>query len=259
MPKNHSRFDMTGKTAIVTGAGTGVGKAITRALLADGFRVALVGRRREVLEAAAAELDPDRKQTLALPTDIADAAAVQAAFDTVVAQWGRLDVLVNNAGVNAPLVPLEDTTPAQWHTVVNSNLTGAFFCTQSAFRVMKAQTPQGGRIINNGSVSATTPRPWSSPYAATKHAITGLTKASALDGRPFNIACGQIDIGNAGTEMTTTIAKGVLQADGTTAAEATIDAAHIARAVSYMASLPLEANVLTMTVMATQMPFVGRG
>ncbi|WP_108461125.1 SDR family oxidoreductase [Devosia naphthalenivorans] len=250
---------MTGKSAIVTGAGTGVGKAITRALLADGFRVALVGRRREVLEATAAELDPGRANTLSLPADIADAPAVQAVFDAVVRQWGRLDLLVNNAGINAPLVPLEDTTPEQWHNVVNSNLTGAFFCTQSAFRVMKAQNPQGGRIINNGSVSATTPRPWSSPYAATKHAITGLTKAAALDGRPFNIACGQIDIGNAGTEMTTTIAKGVLQADGSTAAEPTIDAGHIARAVSYMAGLPLEANVLTMTVMATQMPFVGRG
>ena len=250
---------MTGKSAIVTGAGTGVGKAITRALLGDGFRVALVGRRREILDAAAVELDPDRTRTLTFSADIADAGAVQAVFDEVVRQWGRLDLLVNNAGVNAPLVPLEDTTPEQWHTVINSNLTGAFFCTQSAFRVMKAQDPQGGRIINNGSISATTPRPWSSPYAATKHAITGLTKASALDGRAFNIACGQIDIGNAGTEMTTTIAKGVLQADGSTAAEPTIDAGHIARAVSYMASLPIEANVLAMTVMATQMPFVGRG
>lgn len=250
---------MTDKTAIVTGAGTGVGKAITRALLADGFKVALFGRRREVLEAAANDLDPAGGRTLVIPTDIADAAAVQAAFDSVIAQWRRLDLLVNNAGVNAPRVPLEDTTPEQWFTVVNSNLSGAFFCTQSAFRAMKAQHPQGGRIINNGSISATTPRPWSSPYAATKHAITGLTKAAALDGRPFNIACGQIDIGNATTDMTTTIAKGVLQADGSIAAEPTIDAGHIARAVSYMASLPLEANVLTMTVMATQMPFVGRG
>ena len=250
---------MTDKTAIVTGAGTGVGKAITRALLADGFKVALFGRRREVLEAAANDLDPAGGRTLVIPTDIADAAAVQAAFDSVIAQWQRLDLLVNNTGVNAPRVPLEDTTPEQWFTVVNSNLSGAFFCTQSAFRAMKAQHPQGGRIINNGSISATTPRPWSSPYAATKHAITGLTKAAALDGRPFNIACGQIDIGNATTDMTTTIAKGVLQADGSIAAEPTIDAGHIARAVSYMASLPLEANVLTMTVMATQMPFVGRG
>lgn len=250
---------MTDKTAIVTGAGTGVGKAITRALLADGFKVALFGRRREVLEAAANDLDPAGGRTLVIPTDIADAAAAQAAFDSVIAQWRRLDLLVNNAGVNAPRVPLEDTTPEQWFTVVNSNLSGAFFCTQSAFRAMKAQHPQGGRIINNGSISATTPRPWSSPYAATKHAITGLTKAAALDGRPFNIACGQIDIGNATTDMTTTIAKGVLQADGSIAAEPTIDAGHIARAVSYMASLPLEANVLTMTVMATQMPFVGRG
>ncbi|MBW4656691.1 MAG: SDR family oxidoreductase [Kaiparowitsia implicata GSE-PSE-MK54-09C] len=250
---------MTGKTAIVTGAGTGVGKAISRALLADGFKVALFGRRRDVLEAATAELDADGACTLALPTDIVDANAVQDAFEAVFARWGRVDLLVNNAGVNAPLVPLEETTPEQWHNVVNSNLTGAFFCTQSAFRIMKAQQPGGGRIINNGSISATTPRPWSSPYAATKHAITGLTKATALDGRPFSIACGQIDIGNAGTDMTTTISRGVLQADGSTAAEPTIDADHIARAVSYMASLPLDANVLTMTVMATQMPFVGRG
>lgn len=250
---------MTGKSAIVTGAGTGVGKAITKALLADGFRVALIGRRREVLEASSTELDPHGTRTLALSADVGDAASVQTAFDHVVRRWGRLDLLVNNAGVSSPPVPLEDVTPEQWQNIVNSNLTGAFFCIQSAFRLMKAQAPQGGRIINNGSISATTPRPWSSPYTATKHAITGLTKSAALDGRAFNIACGQIDIGNAGTEMTTTIAKGVLQASGETAAEPTIDARHIAKAVCYMAGLPLEANVLTMTVMATQMPFVGRG
>jgi len=250
---------MTIKTALVTGAGTGVGKAIARGLLDEGVKVALVGRRQAVLEQAAAELDPSGLSTMIGVADIADAAAVQSLFESVVAKWGRLDLLVNNAGVGSPSVPLEEVTPDEWHAVVNSNLTGAFFCTQAAFRVMKAQTPQGGRIINNGSVSATTPRPLSSPYTATKHAITGLTKSTALDGRKFNIACGQIDIGNAATSMTTTIAKGVLQADGSLAAEATIDPAEIARAVNYMASLPLEANVLTMTVMATQMPFVGRG
>lgn len=250
---------MTGKSAIVTGGGTGVGKAIAKALLADGFRVALLGRRLEVLEATSAELDPHRTRTLALSVDIGDAGSVQTAFDQVVGRWGRLDLLVNNAGISSPAVLLEEITPEQWHNVVNSNLTGAFFCIQSAFRVMKAQAPQGGRIVNNGSISATTPRPCSSPYTATKHAITGLTKSAALDGRPFNIACGQIDIGNAGTEMTTKIAEGVLQASGQTAAEPTIDACHIAKAVCYMAGLPLEANVLTMTVMATQMPFVGRG
>lgn len=250
---------MKTKAAVVTGAGTGVGKAIARALLAEGYRVALVGRRQEILEAAASELDAARSRTMVHAADVADAAAVRKVFESVVSHWGRVDLLVNNAGANAPSVPLEDVTPEQWHAVVNSNLTGAFFCTQAAFRVMKAQTPQGGRVINNGSVSATTPRPQSSPYAATKHAITGLTKAASLDGRKFNIACGQIDIGNAATEMTTTIAKGVLQADGSIAAEATIDAGYVARAVCYMASLPLEANVLTMTVMATQMPFVGRG
>ncbi len=244
------------RIAIVTGAGTGVGKAVTRGLLADGFKVALTGRRKEVLDAAIAELGAG-DVAMAVPADIADPAAVKALFDAVVAKWGRVDLLVNNAGVNAPAVPLEDTTPEQWHQVVASNLTGAFFCTQQAFRVMKKQG--GGRIINNGSVSATTPRPRSAPYAATKHAISGLTKATALDGRPFNIACGQIDIGNAASDMTANMAKGMLQADGSTAPEPTIDATHIANAVRYMASLPPEANVLHLTVMATQMPFVGRG
>lgn len=250
---------MSIKTAIVTGAGTGVGKAIVKALLGQGFKVAMVGRRQEVIEAAAKDVDPTAKETLAIPTDIGDPAAVAALFDRVKAAWGRLDLLVNNAGVGAPAIPLEELTPEHWNAVVASNLSGAFFCTQQAFKMMKAQSPRGGRIINNGSVSATTPRPHSSPYTATKHAITGLTKATALDGRPFDIACGQIDIGNAATEMTRKMATGVLQADGATAIEATIDAKHIGDAVAYMASLPLDANVLTMTVMATQMPFVGRG
>lgn len=247
------------KVAIVTGGGTGVGKAIAEALHADGFSLALFGRRRDVLETAAQDVDPSNRSVLAVPVDIGRRAAVEAAFETVVDHWGRLDLLVNNAGMNAPTGSLEDISEEQWDQVVAANLSGAFFCTQSAFRQFKRQDPQGGRIINNGSISATTPRPESSPYAATKHAITGLTKASALDGRPFNIAVGQIDIGNASTEMTRRMATGVLQADGSVAVEPTIDAGHVAKAVSYMASLPLEANVLTMTVMATQMPFVGRG
>ncbi|SDG18241.1 SDR family oxidoreductase [Pelagibacterium luteolum] len=247
------------KIAIVTGGGTGVGKAIATTLLADGFSVALFGRRGAVLEECAREIDAEGNKTLAVPVDIGDRAAVKVAFETVVAHWGRLDLLVNNAGMNAPTGSLEDITEAQWNAVVAANLSGAFFCTQFAFAQFKAQSPQGGRIVNNGSISATTPRPQSSPYAATKHAITGLTKASALDGREFNIAVGQIDIGNASTEMTRRMASGVLQADGSTAVEPTIDAGHIAKAVSYMAGLPLEANTLTMTVMATQMPFVGRG
>ncbi|MBK8159068.1 MAG: SDR family oxidoreductase [Rhodospirillaceae bacterium] len=250
---------MTIRIAIVTGAGTGVGKAISKALIVQGFKVALVGRRKELIEKAAQEVDQGGQSSLAISTDIGDPAAVAAMFAEVKAKWGRLDLLVNNAGVGAPAIPMEELTAEQWNSVVSSNLTGAFYCTQQAFRLMKAQSPRGGRIINNGSISATTPRPHSAPYTATKHAITGLTKATALDGRPFDIACGQIDIGNAATEMTAKMATGVLQADGSTAVEPTIDARHIADAVAYMASLPLNANVLTMTVMATQMPFVGRG
>lgn len=250
---------MTIKTAIVTGAGTGVGKAIVKALLAEGFKVALIGRRREPIETAAKELDATGANTLAIPTDIGDPAAVAAAFDKVKASWGRLDVLVNNAGVGAPAIPMDELTPEHWHAVVASNLSGAFFCTQQAFKIMKAQSPRGGRIINNGSVSATTPRPNSAPYTATKHAITGLTKSTALDGRPFDIACGQIDIGNAATDMTKRMSAGVLQPNGDVVAEPTMPVKHVADAVVYMASLPLDANVLTMTVMATTMPFVGRG
>lgn len=244
------------KIAMVTGAGTGVGKAISRALIEAGFTVAMTGRRADVLEAAAAELGGE---TFVHPADIGLTEQVDGLFDAVVARYGRLDLLVNNAGMSAPAVPIDELDVAIWHQVVAANLTGAFLCTRAAFRQMKAQSPQGGRIINNGSISATTPRPHSAPYTATKHAITGLTKSSALDGRPFNIACGQIDIGNAGTAMTSQMGAGVLQADGSMAVEPTIDVALVGKAVADMASLPLEANVLTMTLMATQMPFVGRG
>ena len=216
----------------------------------------MTGRRADVLETTASELDGD---TFVCPADIGVAEQVDALFAAVVARFGRLDLLVNNAGMSAPAVPIEELDIAIWNQVVAANLTGAFLCTRAAFRQMKVQIPQGGRIINNGSISASTPRPHSAPYTATKHAITGLTKSSALDGRPFNIACGQIDIGNAGTSMTSKMGSGVLQADGSTAIEPTIDSALIGKAVADMASLPLEANVLTMTLMATQMPFVGRG
>lgn len=247
---------MSGGIALVTGAGTGVGKAITKALLHAGYKVVMTGRREGVLQEAAAELGGD---TLVHAADIGVPADVTALFAAVVGAYGRLDLLVNNAGMSAPAVPIDELDFAIWNQVVAANLTGAFLCTQAAFRQMKAQNPQGGRIINNGSISATTPRPNSAPYTATKHAITGLTKASALDGRRFNIACGQIDIGNAGTDMTRSMASGVLQADGSTAIEPTIDSALIGQAVANMAALPLSANVLTMTLMATQMPFVGRG
>lgn len=247
------------KIAMVTGAGTGVGKAVSKELLAAGFTVVMVGRRVNVLEDAAAEIASGGGQVLVVQADVGDPASVKAAFDRVEQTYGRLDLLVNNAGTGAPAIPLEDLTFEQWSDVVAANLTGAFLCTQQAFRIMKAQEPKGGRIVNNGSVSATTPRPNSSPYTATKHAITGLTKAANLDGRAFDIAVGQIDIGNATTPMTARMATGVLQADGSTAVEPTIDPIHIGKAVAYMASLPLDANVLTMTVMANKMPMVGRG
>ncbi len=250
---------MNTRVAIVTGAGTGIGKSIATGLHADGFHVALFGRRREVLEAAAAAIDPSRQRAFAVAVDISQREQVETAFEQVINRWGRLDLLVNNAGMNNPSVPLEDITAGDWQQIIGVNLSGAFFCTQSAFRRFKAQEPQGGRIINNGSISAAVPRPRASPYAATKAGITGLTRASALDGRPFNIAVGQIDIGNASTEMTRQMATGVLQPDGSLAIEPTIDVGHIADAVRYMAGLPLEANALTLTVMATQMPFAGRG
>lgn len=250
----------SGSVALVTGGGTGVGRAIAKALAAEGYSVVISGRRADVLETAAKEIATETGgHVKGIAADVGDPASVKALFDGIVAAFGRLDLLVNNAGISAPGVAIEDITFDQWSAVVAANLTGAFLCTQEAFRIMKAQSPRGGRIINNGSISATTPRPNSAPYTATKHAITGLTKSTALDGRNFDIACGQIDIGNAGTEMTQRISTGVIQANGSIAAEPTIDPDHVANAVVYMASLPLDANVLTMTVMATKMPFVGRG
>jgi NAD(P)-dependent dehydrogenase (short-subunit alcohol dehydrogenase family) len=244
------------KIAIVTGAGTGVGKAISAGLSNAGYTVVMAGRRRDALEAAAREIGGS---TLLVPTDITDPSSVAALFAQTREAFGRLDLLVNNAGTGAPPIPLEELSLEQWRNVVDTNLTGAFLCTQEAFRIMKAQDPRGGRIINNGSVSAYAPRPLSAPYTATKHAVLGLTKSTSLDGRPYDIACGQIDIGNAATDMTARIQTGALQANGTVAPEPTIDPKHVADAVVYMASLPLDANVLNMTVMATKMPFVGRG
>jgi NAD(P)-dependent dehydrogenase (short-subunit alcohol dehydrogenase family) len=247
-----------GKVAIVTGAGSGIGRAVAIGLAAGGFRVVLAGRRQDALEETARRAaTPDA--TLVVPTDVTSPESVRALFDRAVVGFGRVDVLFNNAGVSAPGVPLEELTFDQWRTVVDTNLTGPFLCTQQAFRVMKDQSPRGGRIINNGSISATAPRPNSAPYTATKHAITGLTKSTALDGRKYDIACGQIDIGNAATEMAAPMAKGVPQANGTVAVEPLIDLEHVVGGVVYMASLPLEANALFLTVMATKMPLVGRG
>lgn len=248
----------TGKVALVTGGGSGIGRAVALALLREGYRVVLAGRRPDALAETVA-LAPPGATALPVPADVTDPASVRALFEQTVAAFGRLDVLFNNAGTGAPPLPLEDLTFDQWRRVVDVNLTGPFLCTQEAFRVMKGQSPRGGRIINNGSISATAPRPNSAPYTATKHAVTGLTKSTALDGRKYDIACGQIDIGNAATEMTTRMAEGVPQANGTIAAEPRMDVEHVARAVVYMAGLPLEANVLFMTVMATTMPLVGRG
>ena len=247
------------KYAVVTGAGTGIGKAVTLALLAGGYRVALAGRRREPLEQVAKESGQEPGRTLVVPTDVADPASVKALFAAVRETFGRLDLLFNNAGVSAPGKPLEDLSLEQWQKVVNINLTGPFLCTQEAFRIMKDQQPRGGRIINNGSISAHTPRPNSSPYTATKHAMTGLTKVTSLDGRKYDIACGQIDIGNADTAIAANFSKGVPQANGSVAVEPIMSVEHVAKAVLYMANLPLEANVQFMTVMATKMPFIGRG
>jgi NAD(P)-dependent dehydrogenase (short-subunit alcohol dehydrogenase family) len=247
------------KVAIVTGAGTGIGKAAAIALLKDGYRVVLAGRRSEPLQQAIAEAAAPVGAALAVPTDVGDPRSVQALFARTREAYGRLDVLFNNAGVGAPGINLEDLTFEQWKNVVDINLTGVFLCIQEAFRVMKSQNPRGGRIINNGSISAHAPRPNSAPYTATKHAITGLTKSASLDGRKYDIACGQIDIGNAGTEMAARMATGVPQANGEIAIEPLMDVARVASAVVYMASLPLDANVLFLTVMATKMPFVGRG
>jgi NAD(P)-dependent dehydrogenase (short-subunit alcohol dehydrogenase family) len=247
------------KVAVVTGAGTGIGKGVAIALLKEGYSVTLAGRRAEPLEQAAKASGSPGSRTLVVPTDVSSPESVRALFAKTRETFGRLDLLFNNAGVSAPGVPLEDLTFEQWKAVVDINLTGAFLCTQEAFRLMKSQTPRGGRIINNGSISAHAPRPNSAPYTATKHAITGLTRSTSLDGRKYDIACGQIDIGNAATEMAARMAKGVPQANGEIAVEPLMDVEHVARAVVYMASLPPEANVLFMTVMATRMPFVGRG
>lgn len=246
------------KVAIVTGAGSGIGKAAALALLKDGYRVVLAGRRPEPLQAVITESGAAQR-ALAVPTDVTDPVSVQALFEAAVQTFGRVDVLFNNAGVSAPGIPLEDLTLAQWQNVVDVNLTGMFLCLQQAFRVMKAQTPQGGRIINNGSISATTPRPNSMPYSATKHAVQGLTKCASLDGRKYNIAVGQIDIGNAATDLAARMAQGVPQANGEIAVEPLMDVEIVGQSVLYMANLPLEVNVLFHTVMATKMPFVGRG
>jgi NAD(P)-dependent dehydrogenase (short-subunit alcohol dehydrogenase family) len=250
---------MTGKVALVTGAGSGIGKAVALALLNAGYRVTLAGRRLDALESTAAQADRAAGRALAISTDVSDEHSVQAAFARTREQFGRLDLLFNNAGISSPKVNLEDLPLEQWETALATNLTGAFLCTREAFRLMKAQWPRGGRIINNGSISAHSPRPNSAPYTSTKHAITGLTKSTSLDGRKYDIACGQIDIGNAATDMAARMAKGVPQANGEIAAEPLIDVAYVANAVLYMDSLPLEANVQFMTVMATKMPFIGRG
>ena len=247
------------KVAVITGAGTGVGKAAAVALAGEGYAVALAGRRKERLDAVAAEVTAAGGHALVLPTDVGDPAAVSALFGKTLEAFGRLDLLFNNAGVGAPPVLLEDLTFEQWKAAVDTNLTGAFLCTQEAFRIMKAQQPPGGRIVNNGSISAYVPRPNSAPYTATKHAITGLTKSTSLDGRKYDIACGQIDIGNAETDLTARMKEGIIQPNGTILAEATMDVENVARALVYMAGLPLNANVQFMTVMATKMPFVGRG
>jgi len=247
----------SGKVAVVTGAGSGIGRAVALGLAGEGFRVVIAGRRPEALDETVRRAAAGT--VLAVPTDVTDPVAVRALFDRAIETFGRVDVLFNNAGVSAPGLPLEDLTFEQWRAVVDTNLTGPFLCTQQAFRVMKTQAPRGGRIINNGSISATAPRPNSAPYTASKHAITGLTKSTSLDGRKYDIACGQIDIGNAATEMAAPMAKGVPQANGTVAVEPLLDVEHVVRAVIYMAGLPLEANVQFLTVMATKMPLVGRG
>jgi NAD(P)-dependent dehydrogenase (short-subunit alcohol dehydrogenase family) len=245
------------KRAIVTGAGSGIGKAVAIALLNEGYSVALAGRRKDALEQTAAE--SGSAHALVVPTDVSDPESVRALFATTQDAFGRLDLLFNNAGINVPGVPLDELSLEQWRSVVDINLTGVFLCTQQAFGLMKRQSPRGGRIINNGSISAHVPRPHSAAYTATKHAVTGLTRQTSLDGRPHDIACGQIDIGNAATELAAKMARGVPQANGDVAIEPLMDLRHVARAVVYMASLPLEANVQFMTVMATKMPYIGRG
>jgi NAD(P)-dependent dehydrogenase (short-subunit alcohol dehydrogenase family) len=247
------------KIALVTGAGSGVGRAVALALAGDGFTVVLAGRRADALAETAAGIEKMGGAALPVPTDVTDAASVAALFATIRETYGRLDFLFNNAGIGAPAIPLEDLTVEQWKAVVDVNITGPFICTQEAFRIMKSQSPRGGRIVNNGSISAYAPRPNSAPYTATKHAVTGLTRATSLDGRKYDIACGQVDIGNAETDMARRMKDGVPQADGSIKPEPLMDVKHVGDAVAYMASLPLDANVQFLTVMATKMPFVGRG
>jgi NAD(P)-dependent dehydrogenase (short-subunit alcohol dehydrogenase family) len=247
------------QVALVTGAGSGIGRAVSLALLAAGYHVVLAGRRLQTLNETASLAGEQQANAFSVAADVSDPASVSALFQAAQARFQRLDLLFNNAGTSAPAVPMDELTYEQWKSVVDINLTGVFLCTQAAFKWMKTQSPQGGRIINNGSISAHAPRPFSAPYSATKHAVTGLTKSTSLDGRAHHIACGQIDIGNAATDMTTRMAQGILQPNGTLMAEPRMDVQHVAKAVLHMASLPLEANVQFMTVMATAMPFVGRG
>jgi NAD(P)-dependent dehydrogenase (short-subunit alcohol dehydrogenase family) len=247
------------RVALVTGGGTGIGKAAAKALLQAGYQVVITGRNLDKLQAALKDIGGTDANTLAVTSDVGDPESVKQLFASLKAKFGRIDVLFNNAGTASPPIPMEDLSYTQWMNVVNANLTGSFLCAQEAMRMMKAQSPKGGRIINNGSISANTPRPFSAPYTATKHAITGLTKSIALDGRADRIACSQIDIGNAATEMTQVISKGVIQADGSLKAEPTMDVEHVGQAVVQIANLPLESNILFMTIMATNMPYVGRG
>ena len=247
------------KVALVTGAGTGIGKAAAKALLKGGYKVVLTGRNLDRLKLAISDIGGTDNNCLAVACDVGKPEEVKKLFAALTAKFARIDMLFNNAGMGAPAIPMEELSYEQWMNVVNANLCGAFLCSQAAIRMMKAQSPQGGRIINNGSISAHAPRPMSAPYTATKHAISGLTKSIALDGRPFNIACGQIDIGNAATEMTERMAAGILQADLSVKVEPRMDVDHVGEAVLHMAQLPLESNILSMTIMATNMPFVGRG
>ncbi|MDH0090741.1 MULTISPECIES: SDR family oxidoreductase [Achromobacter] len=249
----------TQKIALVTGAGSGVGRVTAVALLNDGWTVVLAGRRADPLQTLQAEAAARGQTALAVPTDVTRPESVEALFNTIESRFGRLDLLFNNAGVNAPAVPMDELPLEKWFNAINTNVTGVYLCARAAFGLMRRQSPQGGRIINNGSISAHTPRPFTAPYTASKHAVTGLTKSLALDGRAFNIVAGQIDIGNAMTELSERMTRGVLQANGTVAPEPMMDAVHVAKAVRHMASLPLDANVLTMTVMASAMPFTGRG
>lgn len=253
MPQTHN------KVALVTGAGIGIGRAAAKALFRGGYQIVLAGRNLERLQKAITDIGGSNENCLAVACDVGQPEQVKALFVALKERFGRIDVLFNNAGIGAPAIPMEDLTYEQWMNVVNANLCGAFLCSQEAIRMMKAQSPQGGRIINNGSISAHAPRPMSAPYTATKHAISGLTKTIALDGRPFNIACGQIDIGNAATEMTERMAAGIMQADQSIKVEPRMDVDHVGEAVLHMAQLPLESNILSMTIMATNMPFVGRG